>query len=114
MAKSPRHRRSDACAALYSTEVLDFGADQPEARTALPGIYTCKIEGGTKFARLEIRLGQSGLVPWLLLVSRYANRPTPVGKGWTVSDHLAAGFNAAYLASANQTGGRGRARLTEL
>ena len=114
MAESRWHRLSDPCAALYSTEVVDVGADQPQARAAPPGFYTCKIEGGVNLARLEIRLGQSGLVPRLLLVSRYAERITPVGKGWTVSDHLAAGFDAAYLANANQTGSRRRARLTEL
>jgi hypothetical protein len=114
MAESRWHRLSDACAALYSTKIVVVGADRPQARAALPGFYTCRIERGIKLARLEIRLGLPDVVPGVLLVSRYADRTTPVGKGWTISDHLAAGFDAAYLANSNQTGGRRRARLMEL
>jgi hypothetical protein len=54
------------------------------------------------------------VVPGVLLVLRYADRAAPVGKGWTILEHLAAGFDAAYLANSNQTGGRRRAMLTEL
>jgi hypothetical protein len=114
MAEGRWHRLSDACAASYSTEIVVVGADRPQARAALPGFYTCKIEGGIKLARLEIRLGQLDVVPGVLLVSRYADRAAPVRKGRTISGHLAAGVDAAYLANSNQTGGRRRARLTEL
>jgi hypothetical protein len=99
---------------LYSTEIVVVGADRPQARATLPGFYTYKTEGGIKLAQLEIRLGQPDVIPGELLVSRYADRATPVGKRWTISDHLAAGFDAEYLASSNQTGRRRRARLTEL